>query len=99
MKTTINKIISLFIITTLVGCSKTETPSVDKHKNSDALIKRINDTKETCNLMKLELVKMKKKIDDDKPSLSVSDYDYRRQLPEIYLKKSAEFIKVCGVHE
>jgi hypothetical protein len=49
--------------------------------------------------MKLESVNMKKKNDGNKPSQSVSDYKYRRQLPDIYLKNSAEFIKVCGVHQ
>jgi len=99
MAMTIKKIFPLFIILTFVGCSKTESPTGGITKNSEELIKRINDTKEICNSMKLELVKMKKKIDDNKPSQSVSDYEYRRQLPDIYLKNSAEFIKVCGVHQ
>jgi hypothetical protein len=93
------KTLSLIALIALVGCSKTDQPSPAVQKHSDELIKRISDTKEICESMKLELVKMKKKIDSKEPESSVSGIIYKRELPDIYLKHSAEFIKVCGVHQ
>jgi hypothetical protein len=84
---------------TFFGCSKNENQTIKEEKKSDELIKRINDTKEICSSMKLELIKMKKKIDSNEQARSVSDYEYRRQLPDLYLKHSAEFLKVCGIHQ
>lgn len=93
------KAVFLAALITLVGCSKTEQPAQAVQKNNDELIKRVNDTKEICESMKSELVKMKKKIDSKEPETSVSGIIHKRELPDIYLKHSAEFIKVCGVHQ
>jgi hypothetical protein len=60
------------------------------------LMARINDTKEICESMKGELYQMKKKIDSKEFATSISEYQYRMKLPEIYLKSSTEYIKVCG---
>jgi hypothetical protein len=90
--------LTLFLIISMSGCSKTEPIKlVEQPKQSEELIKRINDSREVCNSMKDELDKMKKKMDSNWVPQSVIDYEYKLKLPEVYLKSSTEYVKVCGV--
>ena len=90
------KILIVLTVVTVVGCSKTDQPKMESTKQSEEMVKRINDTKEICESMKGELYQMKKKIDSKEFATSISEYQYRMKLPEIYLKSSTEYIKVCG---
>lgn len=93
---------TLFLATALTailwGCSKgDQPPKVEPPKQSEELIRRINDSMEVCNSMKSELDKMKRKIDANSEPANISEYNYKMKLPELYLRSSTEYLAVCGV--
>jgi hypothetical protein len=70
--------------------------AVDQPRQSEEMIKRSKDSREVCDSMKIELDKMKNKIDSNWVPQSSVDYDYKIKLHKVYLKGSTEYVKVCG---
>lgn len=93
------KVLLALSLVFLIGCTNDETTrKISELKQMEILIKRLNETNEVCNSMKIELDKLKTKINSPMSGFpSSTEIIYRQKLPEIYLHHSSEYLKNCSV--
>jgi hypothetical protein len=93
------KVLLILISIFTIGCSNDETArKIAELKQMEVLVKRVNDTNQVCNSMKVELDKLKTKINSPLSGLpSSTEILYKQKLPEIYLQYSSEYLKNCSI--